>query len=127
MVSWTYATPNEALGFFDCIFRDQEVGGSNPLAPTNPFTVRPGDMGNTWSNNLPHKVAEELRSPSAWCKTQELYTPNAFAAPSVFPFHPDCSAIIPYAVSTQKLEAPLFFDQFEFHPCSMLRGIAVCC
>jgi len=34
MVSWTYATPNEALGFFDCIFRDQEVGGSNPLAPT---------------------------------------------------------------------------------------------
>jgi hypothetical protein len=30
----SYATPNEALGFFDCMFRDQEVGGSNPLAPT---------------------------------------------------------------------------------------------
>ena len=25
------------LDFFDCIFRDQEVGGSNPLAPTNLF------------------------------------------------------------------------------------------
>ena len=32
--SGSQATPNEALGFFDCIFRDQEVGGSNPLAPT---------------------------------------------------------------------------------------------
>jgi len=27
-------------------FRDQGVGGSNPLSPTNSFSVRSGDMGN---------------------------------------------------------------------------------
>ena len=40
------------LDFVDCIFRDQEVGGSNPLAPTNPFgTVRRHGLHNvpdTW-------------------------------------------------------------------------------
>jgi hypothetical protein len=36
-------------------------------------------------------------STSAWRKTQELITLNAFTAPSVFPFHPKCSAIIVYA------------------------------
>jgi hypothetical protein len=29
------------------LLRDQEDGGSNPLAPANPFVVRPGHMGDS--------------------------------------------------------------------------------
>ena len=52
MVSWTYATPNEALGFFDCIFRDQEVGGSNPLAPTTLIPLSELDLTDFISNEV---------------------------------------------------------------------------
>ena len=31
-----YATPPKRLRFFETTVRDQEVGGSNPLAPTTP-------------------------------------------------------------------------------------------
>ena len=33
--SGSQATPDEALGFFDLLVGIQEVGGSNPLAPTH--------------------------------------------------------------------------------------------
>ena len=35
------------FSIFENTVRDQEVGGSNPLAPTILVGVRPGDMGDT--------------------------------------------------------------------------------
>ena len=83
----SYATPNEALGFFDCIFRDQEVGGSNPLAPTTlslissiiyaacaalDFWTIFGTFGTTKgnSNPNPHLSAHFLRNST--CGAQEF-------------------------------------------------------
>jgi hypothetical protein len=40
----SHGLKNQHFGEFP-LFRDQGVGGSNPLSPTNPFRVQPGDMG----------------------------------------------------------------------------------
>src|SRR5215469_17883694 len=70
--SGSQATPNEALGFFDCIFRDQEVGGSNPLAPTIFFRT----------NEL--RYPEKLKSAWLWASKSvlQMRSPNA-QAPSI--------------------------------------------
>src|SRR5215469_742770 len=59
--SGSQATPNEALGFSDCIFRDQEVGGSNPLAPTTSIK----------SNNLD---TTKEQTTSKWLTSQLVKT-----------------------------------------------------
>src|SRR5215469_18793563 len=58
------------------LVRDQEDGGSNPLAPTT-YVCQ--------AAHLVSNLRDKRRSTSAWCKTQALLTLNAFAAPSVFP------------------------------------------
>src|SRR3984893_158113 len=63
------------------LVRDQEVGGSNPLAPTILFSVRPGDMGvrnvpKTWVTLLGRtdfRAARALASPDRSCPSPKLY------------------------------------------------------
>jgi hypothetical protein len=45
---WSHSCPfvGEWLSLVEHLVRDQGVGGSNPLSPTNPFNVRSGDIGN---------------------------------------------------------------------------------
>jgi hypothetical protein len=84
------------------LVRDQEGGSSNPLA----------DRSNTASNLWNVRPC--------WLKILALCTLNAFAAPSVFSFHAKWSANKLCTLSPlKKLEAPMSFDQFEFHLCNM--------
>ena len=39
------ATPDKAFMAFSCLFRDQEVDGSNPFAPTNLLESETYKMG----------------------------------------------------------------------------------
>ena len=41
------STVGEWLSLVEHLVRDQGVGGSNPLSPTNLFWVQPGHMGYT--------------------------------------------------------------------------------
>ena len=81
------------LDFVDCIFRDQEVGGSNPLAPTNPFGVRRHGLHNvpdTWvtpfgvaSAQLPSrtKVRRAALLLSVLCRIARIFpVPGGHAA-----------------------------------------------
>jgi hypothetical protein len=52
-----YATPPKRLRIFEFLVRDQEDGGSNPLAPTNSFGT----------DNLQH--AKDRKT--AWCRARK--------------------------------------------------------
>jgi hypothetical protein len=81
-LSGFYATPNEALGFFDFVVGIQEVGGAKPLASTTlsllasiiyaafadaGFWTIFGTFGTTEgnSNPNPHRSAQVLRNPTS--------------------------------------------------------------
>ena|SRR5208283_222009 len=63
-----YATPPKRLRIFEFLVRDQEDGGSNPLAPTNPFTIdnlqQTKEPKTAWRSTMRSMVQIYLPGPS---------------------------------------------------------------